>query len=368
LPQNELITILIPTYNRPNYLKRLLGYYNECGITHPIIIADGSSEEIKKTNKETISSFPVLNLLYLGEYTPETKFNTRLSDGLKHINTKYCVICADDDFITPEGMSQSVNFLESHNDYTVAHGRYIFFSLESGAENKVRFSWTSLYSSESSNADNPAKRVYKQLAKYPIATFYAVHNTHFMQWVWEETLAHTREADALFSELLLSALTLAYGKMKCLDVLFSVKDHNQNRVGYVRTFKDYIEEGTYQEQYARFKKCLVDNLSKQSGLSPKNAGKIIDKAMHVYMKAHYPKKSIYIWALITVPIVYIMDRIHFPRVLRAMLRRVFDRVKRKGTKQGIDLAAGNDFNLPSSLENDEEIEIIQKMILSYPTN
>ena len=48
-----MITILIPTYNRPGYLKRMLGYYNDFGVVYNIIVADGSSDEIKMVNKES---------------------------------------------------------------------------------------------------------------------------------------------------------------------------------------------------------------------------------------------------------------------------------------------------------------------------
>jgi len=48
-------TIIIPTYNRPDYLRRILSYYNEYGRDYNIIVADSSSDENKKMNKETIS-------------------------------------------------------------------------------------------------------------------------------------------------------------------------------------------------------------------------------------------------------------------------------------------------------------------------
>ena len=49
-------TILIPTYNRSDYLRRILSYYNEYGGNYNIIVADSGSDETKKMNKETISS------------------------------------------------------------------------------------------------------------------------------------------------------------------------------------------------------------------------------------------------------------------------------------------------------------------------
>jgi len=41
-----MVSIIIPTYNRAGYLRRLLGYYAEGGGSEfMIIIADSSSEE-----------------------------------------------------------------------------------------------------------------------------------------------------------------------------------------------------------------------------------------------------------------------------------------------------------------------------------
>lgn len=43
------------------------------------------------------------------------------------IQTPYVVYVAEDDFTTPEGISQCIQFLESHPDYTSAQGHYLTF-------------------------------------------------------------------------------------------------------------------------------------------------------------------------------------------------------------------------------------------------
>lgn len=325
-----MITILIPTYNRPGYLKRILGYYSDCRITHTIIVADGSGDEIKKTNKETIASFPILEVLHLDRYSPETAYSIRLSDALNHVDTKYCVICADDDFITPKGMGQSVDFLESNSDYTVAHGKYIFFNLECNGDEGNIFRWRTIYSNESISSIDPAVRVYQQLSEYSTATYYAVHKTKFLQWVWAESSRYTREDDHLFSELLASTLCLVYGKMKCLDVLYSVKDSSSTRAWYCQTFRDYAEAGTYNEQYAKFRECLSAHLSKQSRLSLRKAEKVIDEAMKIYMKIHYPRlrkiERIVTLAPLTMAARRMMDRMNYHGWFRKRLQFIYIRL------------------------------------------
>ncbi len=364
MKQNEFITIVIPTYNRTGYLKRLLGYYNDCRLTYNIIVADGSSDEIKKANREMVSSFPVLRVLHLDGYSPETRLNVRISDALNYVNTKYSVICADDDFITPKGMAQSVDFLESHPDFSVAHGQYIFFNLEDEEKKESKFRWKTIYSNESITSTDPAIRLHKQLSEYSIATFYAVHKTEFLQWIWTETPRYTKDTDALFIELLASTLTLVYGKMKCLDVLYAVRDLSSTRVGYIQTFRDYMEACTYKEQYVRFRECLSAHLSKQSQLSLRKAKKVVDKAMTAYMKKRYPAKKRVILAPLTIAAGHIMDRPNFPGWLRKGIRSSNTRLRSYLRLTRTEPVEEDAFDLPLSLRNDEDIERIKRQVLS----
>ena len=48
----EIYTIIIPTYNRPKYLERILSYYNGFKENYNIIVADSSLNENKEINKK----------------------------------------------------------------------------------------------------------------------------------------------------------------------------------------------------------------------------------------------------------------------------------------------------------------------------
>ena len=122
--------IIIPTYNRPAYLRRILGYYGDYGRDFNVIVADSSSDDIKAINEETISSTSKTDIEYLGDYTPDVNPYTKVADAVNHAGEQYCVLCADDDFVTPDGIRQSVDFLEENPDFAIAHGRYINFYLK----------------------------------------------------------------------------------------------------------------------------------------------------------------------------------------------------------------------------------------------
>ena len=111
-------TIIIPTFNRPEYLRRLLGYYARDGldINCKIVIVDSSSEKNKSTNKETIHYFSNLDVLYLDNFSENIHPYIKQLFALGQVDTEYCVVCPDDDFILIDAINQAVDFFEKNPD------------------------------------------------------------------------------------------------------------------------------------------------------------------------------------------------------------------------------------------------------------
>ncbi len=297
-------TVVIPTYNRPNHLKRILSYYHQYGKNLPVLIADSSTEENKSLNRETVATFLNTSFSYIDKYDSNTHPYHKILDALKRVSTKYCTLCADDDFVTPNGIMQSVDFLEHNPDFTVAHGRYIRFKLEDNGPD-TKFLWYNDYLPPKINTSSkPASklndindawsiafpgavdRLRYRLLDYPLPTYYAVHRTDFFRLAWEETLKATD--DILFAELLYTMLTLIHGKMKCLDVLYGAR--SPRVIVYDRHFDKY-SAAKYKEGYTKFKSCSAMHLSEMSELDIAASGKVIDDTWAVYMKKlHYSRK------------------------------------------------------------------------------
>ena len=274
-------TIIIPTYNRPRYLKRILSYYNEYVGNYNIIVADSSSDENKKRNEEIISSFSNINISYIN-YPSEINPSYKIADALNHVNTKYCVFCADDDFIIPNGIDQSIDFLEKNPDFTVAHGYYISFYLKNDKRKKQHFYWDPIYPYKSITFSDAKYRLNYQFSNY-YPTFYAVHRADFLKMIFEETTEFTD--DYRFGELLPSMLTLIYGKMKYLDVLYAARENIPGSSGQSsENMVDFIKAGTHDEKYAKFRDCLAMHLSKKSQLDLEESKRAVDDAMSAYTK------------------------------------------------------------------------------------
>ena len=334
-----MITILIPTYNRPGYLKRILAYYDDYRVAYNIVVADGSSDEIKKVNKETVSSFPSLRIQHLAEYSPDTHPLNRLADALKHVDTHYCVFCADDDFVTPNGISQSVDFLDKNPDFAIAHGRYISFRLKKAGGEEERFHWRPLYSHASITFSDAETRLRHHLSSYSIPTFYAVHRTDFLRVIFAETARFTD--DARFGELLPSMLALIYGKMKCLEVLYVARESLSDSAGAASArLLDFVSDGTYDDRYGRFRECLATHLVRQSQLDIEVAKKATDDAMATYMSRFYSRDN-----LITQKMKAFLDRLDLPDPIDARIRLAYTRLTglRRTKQDSIDVSPASEY-------------------------
>jgi len=277
----ERYTILITTYNRSNYLRRLLSYYNKFGENYNMIIVDSSSNENKKINKNIISKFSKLNILYIDKYSPTVKGHQKLLDAINQIETKYSVYCADDDFITPNGINQSVDFLEKNPDFSCAHGHYISFYLKTNKTGGKEIYWRPIYPFKSISFANAKERLSFHFSSY-YPTIYAVHRTDLLKLIFKDAVKFTD--DYRFGELLPSMLDSVYGKMMKIDVLYSARERIVGSAGQTsKNLNDFIKNGTCEKKYNKFRECLAKALVSVEDISKEKAYKIIDKAMNKYL-------------------------------------------------------------------------------------
>jgi len=281
----EKCTIVIPTFNRPYYLRRLLSYYDKYGQRFNIIVADSSSGENMEINKKIISLFSNLKILHLCNYSPEIHLFHKILKALDYAKDKYLVLCADDDFITPTGLNKAVLFLEKNADFTVAYGRSLRFWPRSISGNRQQFVCNIESMFLSITCGEPDKRLTHYMSNYS-STFYGVQRKNFLKLIFKEGANFTD--DQCFAEVLMSVLTLIYGKTKCLDVFYVAREAVPGSAATkIRKMGDSIKDGTYSEKYAKFRDCLSKHLYEKSQLSSiEESRKVIDGAMSVYLSTY----------------------------------------------------------------------------------
>src|SRR5258706_8484819 len=90
-------TLLIPTFNRPDLLGRLLTYLSRQSARFRLFVLDSSSDADKAKNAETVSSvkLPIRHLQYDSGISPFDKFRI----GTYTVETQFVSLCADDDVV-----------------------------------------------------------------------------------------------------------------------------------------------------------------------------------------------------------------------------------------------------------------------------
>lgn len=118
---NNLVTILIPTYNRIDLLKKA---YNSCKNqtfkNFDLIITDngstdGTREFLNEVNKENIITDLILHDSNLGA-------TANVLNALKFVKTKWLTILCDDDFLENDFLQESINILKSTKSGLVITG------------------------------------------------------------------------------------------------------------------------------------------------------------------------------------------------------------------------------------------------------
>src|SRR5438132_10402716 len=102
------VTVLIPTFNRPDLLARLLRVLSKNPNVPRLIVADSSDVGVRARNRAMVEGFEN-HLTYL-EYLNTVKPLDKFADALDRVDTPFVLICADDDFLFLESAAECVQF------------------------------------------------------------------------------------------------------------------------------------------------------------------------------------------------------------------------------------------------------------------
>lgn len=202
-------TLIIPTYNRPADLARLLSYIERHRLDCHVLVADSSEPAIAEANAAAVAKAPIDVSLRRFDSTvsPWEKF-WRASEL---VQTPYCSLCADDDLLVPGSLAPLVQYLDDHRDYSAAHGWYFTFY-----DNGHIGITSSVYRGASIDVDDPIGRLHTLFRQYEAVT-YAVYRTD----VARRVLRDVQPLQSMLArELLGGALTVAAGKTARLPIFY----------------------------------------------------------------------------------------------------------------------------------------------------
>ena len=253
-------TIVITSFNRPKCLLRNLKFLLSYNLSFKIIIADSSSSNDINENDELKILIDKNNILFKN-FPHEIEVTQKISDTLKYVSTKYCVLCADDDFIIPTSIIECINFLKNNPDYVSCHGKY-YCHTKFEYVKKFGIVFRDLSGSiKSCEQEDIIDRIDGYLAGNLRSQyiFYAVFETINLQTIWKQTSVYAK--GWFLNESFSTIVSLIIGKMKTLPIFYVTREPNSTLPSHSTNQKE-IEKLLSKEKNMRCSEGIVKNLIK----------------------------------------------------------------------------------------------------------
>lgn len=280
------LTLVIPSYNRQQYLARNLHYWSGKDVW--VIALDGSPKRIGSDLLKGLDQ----NVSYF--HLPSS-LRERLWSVNNHLQTKYMALLADDDFYLPSGLKAAINFLEENPDYSACIGRPTGFGYDLGSG---VFGIPGIYNDMNIdyniNSNSPGQRMVDHMGRYMPSTMYAVLRSKN----WDKTIgAFVRREFPVFAmvELQMELSTSYIGKSMVLPILSWLKSTELEQISgpdpsLIRTieFHDlWPNEGDATNFRAEFTSSMAEVLCDVDERPRAVVGSEIEAAMDAYVAWWY---------------------------------------------------------------------------------
>lgn len=128
-----LITVVIPTYQRPKRLKRAVcSVLNQTSEHYKVCIYDNNSQDDTESVAKALMAFDS-RVEYVRHVENIGPIQNHII-GIQRVSTPYFVVLCDDDYFLPDFFEDALNYLESNSDISFYAGKTIVVE---EAENKA---------------------------------------------------------------------------------------------------------------------------------------------------------------------------------------------------------------------------------------
>jgi len=269
---NNLVTLVLILHNRHRNIDRLLKFYET--VNFQIIIADSSRKPYRT---------PILKSNVRHLYTPSLSFTEKLEKVLFEIDTKYVVLCADDDFIIPQSIIECIEFLEYNSDFAAAQGKCISYRLDHRFPDYIDYRLMYPDTNYDILDDDPLSRLKTFFSKYR-SLLYAVHRTDILKICFEG--AGSKIRNLYLNEYLTACIPVALGKVRELNFLFQVREFSETSDDKVTDNLDRILSRTeYSAEASNFIEHAATRIAEHTGLSIDVSRKGVREALEIYINS-----------------------------------------------------------------------------------
>lgn len=231
-------TVLIPTMNRHDYMKRSIEYFKN--INAKTIYCDSSSKQYSDTVP--------YNVTYL--HLPDKNFPQKILCALDLVKTDFVALCADDDFIFADSLYSGVDLLEKNNQFRTIIGNNIFFyDIFDG-----KFYKKNTFLNEDINFDKVIN-VVKFFKNYDQILWRLYHKDILIKSF--KIIQKANFCNDNFIEMVLGTIAAYFGGIKYIDEIWSIREiSQQNHWGKRHKPIYHLEDINIQNDFFAMKKYL----------------------------------------------------------------------------------------------------------------
>lgn len=258
------VTCLVPTHERPQFLRRLLRFYELFSPDFSLSIIDSSTSAAAAENLACVEDWRGSSKIRYQHF--DLNLIEKCIRGLEQVRTPFAVLCADDDFLFPDAVSRCVEFLKEEPGFSSALGRTAEFSP------RLPVWCCRILRGYSIEDEQPFVRCRRLVSSW-FTNFYAVYRTETLLDNFRITAAHTNSSlNYHIPEMLLSQLSALRGRIKVIPAIYSLMERHGTNIGSASRVGVRPQA---EQLYLRFRDCLTAEFV-QAGTEREVAEKFID--------------------------------------------------------------------------------------------
>ncbi len=283
----KLFTLILLVKGRDDFTKRWLNYFDEIDFKFPIIISDGANDGYVKNliHNHTFKNNIKITFKQFDTNDGFEKYYQMKRDTLNSVETKYSMICDNDDFIIKTGLYEIINFLEYNDDYISASGKILNFEIDNWKYHTYgdifflpEYDYTRL-----EDPLNDWSKQIKSIFNEFQPNFYNVFRTEELKKIFNETAQHNF-SDLTINEFFIQLRANTLGKSKILNCHHYFRQRGTSQISNHFDFSKDIIKKNLPEDVRRLNKIICDILKNQTNSAPNNLYDIFETSFSEYLK------------------------------------------------------------------------------------
>jgi len=278
----DCFALVVPTYQGTPFLRRLLDFLEAEHYPGHVVLSDNSSGEHRAFVESCPQRYADL-WLDVQCYDFDIRFLDKLARTLESLAARNVMLCGQDDYVVPESLEKLLGVIEADPGLACVRGRVARFLLRPIAPEgpkpaaSVHLNNAPMLPYEESD---PVQRVLGHMRAYT-STLYSLHRRDQLLESFRFTDAATR--NVIFWQYLSSCVTVALGRVACLDELFLARQIHKRSWSATANDNEHwpllVTSPNYSTYYQGFRAALTDFLLTRVGALDDGAlGTRIDQA------------------------------------------------------------------------------------------